>query len=68
MYRHNINRQKIIDYARSKIAENPVYMDTETTGLENTDEIIEIAIVDTNGLVIYEFIHSADKINTGVSH
>ena len=54
MYRPNINRQKIIDYARSKISENPVYLDTETTGLETSDEIIEIAIVDTHGLVIYE--------------
>jgi DNA polymerase-3 subunit epsilon len=62
MYRQSVNRQKIIDYARSKISENPVYLDTETTGLEATDEIIEIAIIDTNGFVIYESFIRPTKI------
>lgn len=49
-----VSRQQVIDFARKKITENPVYLDTETTGLEITDEIVEIAIVDTNGMVIFD--------------
>jgi DNA polymerase-3 subunit epsilon len=62
MFRQSVSRQKIIDYARSKISENPVYLDTETTGLDSNDEIIEIAIVDTNGEVIYESFFRPTKI------
>jgi len=54
MFRRNITRQQVIDYSKKKISENPYYLDTETTGLEKTDEIIEIAIVDSLGKVIYE--------------
>jgi DNA polymerase-3 subunit epsilon len=32
----------------------PVYLDTETTGLERSDEIVEIAIVDDEGNVLFE--------------
>ena len=49
-----VTRQQVIDYARKKIGEDPVYLDTETTGLEIYDEIIEIAIVDSNGKVIFD--------------
>ena len=49
-----INRQQVVDYAKKKIKSDPVYLDTETTGLESTDEIIEIAIVNSSGVVIFE--------------
>lgn len=54
MFRRNITRQQVVDYAKKKISESPYYLDTETTGLEKTDEIIEIAIVDSQGRVIFE--------------
>lgn len=49
-----VARQQVIEYARNKIMENPVYLDTETTGLEFNDEIIEIAIVNSEGKVIFD--------------
>lgn len=52
--RQFITRQLVIDYAKNKINDDPVYLDTETTGLENDDEIIEIAIVDSSGNVAFE--------------
>ena len=33
---------------------NLVFLDTETTGLDDTAEVIEIAIVDAAGAVIFE--------------
>lgn len=54
MYYQSIPRNQVVNYARKIIKQNPVYLDTETTGLENTDEIIEIAIVDSNGMVVFE--------------
>lgn len=53
MLRAKVTKQQVIEYARKKIAENPVYLDTETTGLEETDEIIELAIVDSQGTVVF---------------
>lgn len=53
MFRSRVTKQQVIQYAKEIIAKNPVYLDTETTGLEKTDEIIEIAIVNAKGKVIY---------------
>ncbi len=47
-------RRRAIETARKVIAAHPVYLDTETTGLERTDEIVEISIIDDDGLVVYE--------------
>lgn len=52
--RQFVTRQQVVEYARNKIKSDPVYLDTETTGLESTDEIIEIAIVNSSGIVIFE--------------
>lgn len=49
-----VSRQQVIDYARNKILEKPVYLDTETTGLEFDDEIIELAIVNSEGKVVFD--------------
>jgi DNA polymerase III subunit epsilon len=48
------SRQQVIQKARQWIASNPVYLDTETTGLEKNDEVIEISIVDTAGQVLLD--------------
>lgn len=46
-------RQQAIQTARRVIAQNPIFLDTETTGLEINDEIIEISAVDIAGQVIF---------------
>ena len=40
---------QIAALARQKIEQKPVYIDTETTGLSRTDEIVEISIIDHDG-------------------
>ncbi len=47
-------RQKIVEIARHKLKENPLYIDTETTGIGRTDEILEISILDSDGSIVYE--------------
>jgi DNA polymerase-3 subunit epsilon len=42
-------RQRSIDTARAILDRNPVYLDTETTGLGNEDEIVEVSVVDSDG-------------------
>ncbi|MEJ5314802.1 MULTISPECIES: 3'-5' exonuclease [Anaerolinea] len=47
-------RQRAIQIAREVLKHNPIYLDTETTGLGAQDEIIEISIVNDQGQVVYE--------------
>ncbi len=47
-------RLRAVQAAREVLSANPLYLDTETTGLERNDEIIEISIVDDLGNVVYE--------------
>lgn len=47
-------RKLAIDTARQVIAQNPLYLDTETTGLNRTDEIIEVSVVDDTGQALFE--------------
>lgn len=49
-----ITRQQVVEYARNKLKEKPIYLDTETTGLENDDEIIELAIIDSDGKIVFD--------------
>ncbi len=48
------NKQQGMQLVRQKLAEKPVYIDTETTGITRTDEILEIVIVDWDGSVLFE--------------
>lgn len=50
---HLTQRQKVIDELNRLIETRPVYLDTETTGLDKTSEIIEIGIVDSDGSTLY---------------
>jgi DNA polymerase III subunit epsilon len=43
-----------VQKARQAILEKPVYLDTETTGLNRDDEIVEISIVDEDGKILLE--------------
>jgi DNA polymerase III subunit epsilon len=47
-------RQQAILQAREIILKTPIFLDTETTGLEKNDEIIEIALVDNEGNLLYQ--------------
>ncbi len=47
-------RRRAIETARKVIENRPIYLDTETTGLERSDEIIEISIVDDEGQVVFD--------------
>lgn len=50
-------KNETIAYAKKLLEEhgdNIVFLDTETTGFSNTDEVIELGIVDINGKVLYE--------------
>jgi DNA polymerase-3 subunit epsilon len=47
-------RKEAILLARAEIARGPVYLDTETTGLENYDEIVEICVLDSDGQVLLD--------------
>ncbi len=49
----NSVRDAAIQLASRIIAAQPVYLDTETTGLEKTDEIVEISIIDHEGKLLY---------------
>ena len=48
------SRAAAIIKSRELLTLNPIYLDTETTGLEKIDEIIEISLVNDSGDVIYE--------------
>jgi DNA polymerase-3 subunit epsilon len=48
------DRLQAIQVARSKVELKPIYLDTETTGLKENDEIVEIAMIDHDGRVLFE--------------
>lgn len=45
-------REQIIQEAKALLDKDPLFLDTETTGLRSKDEIVEIAILDKAGSVI----------------
>jgi DNA polymerase-3 subunit epsilon len=47
------NRAAVEKYAREIIALDPLFLDTETTGLKRTDEIIEISIIDRQARILF---------------
>jgi len=47
-------RQAAIQTARSELKLAPVYLDTETTGLESGAEIVDICIVDHDGAILVD--------------
>lgn len=56
-------RRQAIQKAAAWLEEKPVYLDTETTGLTNKDEIIEIAVIDHDGrTLVDELVRPARKI------
>ena len=49
----NPNQNRAIELARQILNQKPVYIDTETTGLEKEDEIVEISIIDSDGSLLF---------------
>lgn len=47
------SQSSAIELAKNIIAQQPVYIDTETTGLEKIDEIVEISVVDFDGKLLF---------------
>jgi DNA polymerase-3 subunit epsilon len=47
-------RDASIARAQALLLQKPVYLDTETTGLEPTDEIVDIAIINFDGNVLLD--------------
>jgi DNA polymerase-3 subunit epsilon len=58
------HRLEAIMVARQKLGLSPVYLDAETTGTGELDEIIEIAIIDHDGSVLADsFVRPIGKIS-----
>ncbi len=47
-------RREAAHLARLRLQSNPLYLDTETTGLGPQDEIIEVCLLDSEGGVLFE--------------
>jgi DNA polymerase-3 subunit epsilon len=50
----SLYRRNAIQEARELIEQNPVYLDTETTGMHFNSEVIEIGIIDDQGEVLFD--------------
>jgi DNA polymerase-3 subunit epsilon len=58
------HRLEAIMVARQKLGLSPIYLDAETTGTGELDEIIEIAIIDHDGSVLVDsFVKPIGKIS-----
>lgn len=56
-------RSEAIQRAQELLALNPLYLDTETTGTGPLDEIVEIAIVDDGGNLLFQtLVHPIGKV------
>lgn len=47
------HQSHIIQLARDKIDLKPLYLDTETTGISKSDEIVEISIIEHDGTELF---------------
>lgn len=47
-------RREAAHLARLRVQSNPLYLDTETTGLGPQDEIIEVCLLESDGSLLYE--------------
>jgi DNA polymerase III epsilon subunit-like protein len=52
--RDRITKSDAIKSAQSAVALQPVYLDTETTGMDPVDQVIEICVLDFDGAVLVE--------------
>lgn len=52
--RTHATQKQAIEYSQNIIRKNPIYLDTETTGLDNKAEIIELSIINYDGSVLFD--------------
>ena len=50
----NTDRLDAIEFANKLLSLNPLFLDTETTGLDNQSEIIELCIIDNEDRVLFD--------------
>ena len=61
-------REVAIRLAQEEIQRKPVYLDTETTGLEKFDQIVEICVLDSDGSVLVDsLVKPTSRIPAGVT-
>jgi DNA polymerase-3 subunit epsilon len=51
---HSSDQLRARQQAQKYLENKPVFLDTETTGLDNKSEIVEVAIVDLDGSILLE--------------
>jgi DNA polymerase III epsilon subunit-like protein len=51
---HNLPRSDALSAARRLWAQRPVFIDTETTGLDDLAEIVEICVLDSDGTILID--------------
>jgi len=55
-----IAHPKVLERARQVIGLNPIFLDTETTGVGLYDLVIEVGIVDLDGNVLFNSLINPD--------
>ena len=61
-------RRSAIEMAREMVARRPVYLDTETTGLDEQSEIVEISLIDSDGSVLLDtLVKPLERIPAGAT-
>jgi DNA polymerase-3 subunit epsilon len=48
------DKEKALALAKQWVNQDPIYLDTETTGLDETAEVVELGIVDYDGTVLFD--------------
>lgn len=56
-----VDRLEAINIAKKRVAQYPVYLDTETTGVSKNDFVVEIAVIDHNGIVLVDSLVKPNK-------
>jgi DNA polymerase III epsilon subunit-like protein len=59
--RSELDRTKAIETAKRWVDSDPLFLDTETTGTGNDDEICDLAFVDMRGEAVYETLVKPSK-------
>ena len=48
------DRDEALTWAEKTMAGRPIFLDTETTGLDDADQVCDIAVVDFDGVILFE--------------
>ena len=56
-----MDRKAAMVRAYAEIARRPVYLDTETTGLAEQDELLELCLLESDGTVRFESLVKSRK-------